>query len=201
MRQTRSHPRSMGGTHIDAPIHFAEKRQTVDEIPLERLIGEAVVIDVTKQCAENPDYQIGLEDLRGWEEKHKRQLVDVIVLLRTGYAKHWPDRKKYLGTEELGDEGVKKLHFPGLHPDAAQWLAEHRAPKAVGIDTASIDYGQSRKFLAHRHLFDRNIPALENVADMAELPEVGFSIIALPMKIAGGSGGPTRIVAVLPEDD
>jgi kynurenine formamidase len=189
-----------GGTHIDAPIHFAEDHPTVDQIPLDRLIGEAVLIDVSKQCAADPDYQIGVADLRGWEERHERQLSDVIVLLRTGYGAHWPDRKKYLGTLARGEAAVEELHFPGLAPDAAQWLAEQRLPKLVGIDTASIDPGQSRRFQSHVTLFKHNIPALENLAHLDQLPETGFQIIALPMKIAGGSGGPTRVVAVLPEE-
>ena len=189
-----------GGTHLDAPIHFFKDRDTNDQIPLTRLIGEGIVIDVSKQCAANPDYQIGVGDLRDWEEVHDRQLVDVIVLLRTGFSEHWPDRKKYLGTNERGAEAVAKLHFPGLHPNAAKWLAEHRRIKAIGIDTASIDFGQTTRFQSHVTLFKHNIPALENVARLDKLPSAGFTLIALPMKIRGGSGGPARIVAIVPEN-
>src|SRR5262245_6807856 len=142
-----------GGTHIDAPIHFFDKRHTVDEIELDRLVGEAAVIDVAEKCAVERDYLITLDDLRAWEEKNGRQLIDLIVLLRTGYSRHWPDREKYLGTSDRGPEAIAKLHFPGLSPEAARWLAEHRAPKAVGIDTASIDYGQSTHFESHIRLF------------------------------------------------
>jgi kynurenine formamidase len=188
-----------GGTHIDAPIHFFETGATVDRIPLKQLIAPAVVVDVRDKCAAERDYQIGVADLRAWEEKHGRQLVDVIVLLRTGYAQHWPDAEKYLGTTERGDAGVAKLHFPGLDPAAAKWLVEQRAPLAVGIDTASIDFGQSTHYGSHVTLFEHGVPALENVNIESDLPDFGFTIIALPMKIAGGSGGPTRIVAVVPE--
>jgi kynurenine formamidase len=187
-----------GGTHIDAPIHFAAGHPTVDRIPLERLIGPAVLIDVSEKCAADPDYEIGVDDLHGWEEKHGRQLVDVILLLRTGHGKHWPDAEKYLGTAEKGQQAIAKLHFPGLAPEAAKWLVEHRAVKAVGIDTASIDFGQSQLFETHVTLFSHNVPAFENVANLEQLPETGFSIIALPMKIGGGSGGPLRIVAIVP---
>jgi kynurenine formamidase len=113
--------------------------------------------------------------------------------------KYWPDRIQYLGTDERGPEAVPKLHFPGIHPDAAKWLAENRTIKALGIDTASIDYGQSTHFETHVTLYEQNIPGLENVANMDQLPETGFDLIALPMKIKGGSGGPVRIVAFLPE--
>lgn len=188
-----------GGTHIDAPFHFSKDGQTVDQIPLDRLIGEAALVDVTDHCNSDVDYQIGVADLRAWEERHGRQLVDVIVLLRTGFARHWPDRKTYLGTEAMGAEAVAKLHFPGLAPEAAQWLVEYRHVKAVGIDTASIDYGQSRRFGSHVKLFEHNVPVFENVANLAQLPETEFTVLALPMKIGGGTGGPLRIVAVVPE--
>ena len=165
----------------------------------QRLIGDGVVVDVSKKCGKDADYQVGVEDLRQWEERHQRQLVDVILLLRTGYSRHWPRRAEYLGTEKIGADAVSQLHFPGLAPEAAVWLVEHRAVKAVGIDTASIDYGQSRRFQSHITLFERNIPALENVAHLDRLPETGFTVVALPMKIGGGTGAPLRIVAILPD--
>ena len=188
-----------GGTHVDAPIHFYADRQTVDQIPLNRLMGDGVVIDVTAACNEDPDYQIGVDDLRRWETEHGRQLVDVVVLLRTGFSRHWGDRLKYLGTDKKGDEGVANLHFPGLHPDAARWLVEHRAIKSIGIDTPSIDHGQSRQFGSHVTLFEHNVPAFENVAHLDQLPTHGFQVIALPTKIAGGTGAPLRIIATVPE--
>jgi kynurenine formamidase len=188
-----------GGTHIDAPIHFFADRNTVDRIPLERLIGSAAIIDVTKRCAANRDYQIGIDDLRGWEEKQRRQFVDVIVLLRTGWSARWPNRAQYLGTTEKGDNAVADLHFPGLDPNAARWLVEHRSIKAVGIDTPSIDFGQSTHFQSHVTLFEHNVPAFENVTNLGQLPAAGCTVIALPMKIGGGSGGPLRIVAIVPE--
>ncbi len=186
-----------GGTHIDAPVHFYKDRHTLDAIPVEQLIGPGVVIDVSRQCAADRDYQVRIEDFLTWEQKHGRRLNDVIVLLRTGFGKYWPDRVKYMGTDERGPEAVRELHFPGLHPDAAKWLVANRRIKAIGLDTPSIDYGQSTHFESHVTLFERNLPAFENVANLDRLPETGFTLIALPMKITGGSGGPLRIVAVL----
>ena len=188
-----------GGTHIDAPIHFFKEGKTVDQIPLERLIGEVIVVDVTGACASDRDYQVSVEDLRRWETEHDRQLVDVIVLLRTGYGSRWGNRERYLGTNKTGPSAVVDLHFPGLAPRAARWLVDHRAIKAIGIDTASIDYGQSQRFQSHVTLFKHNVPAFENVANLERLPTAGATIFALPMKIGGGSGAPLRIVAVLPE--
>lgn len=186
-----------GGTHIDAPYHFAEHGQTVEQIPLERLVGEAVCVDVTTPCSVDRDYLVTIDDLKQWELANNASLAEKIVLLRTGYAEHWPDRKKYLGTDEMGPAAVDKLHFPGLDPAAASWLCSARRIKAVGIDTASIDNGPSRQFQSHVNLFERNTPALENVASMKDLPTTGFRVYALPMKITGGTGAPCRVVAEL----
>jgi kynurenine formamidase len=186
-----------GGTHLDSPVHFAKGHYTVDKLPLQQLMGAAVVIDVTSQCATNPDYLVSVADFENWERRNGRLRPGTIVFLRTGFGKFYPDRKKYLGTDERGAEAVAKLHFPGLDPAAARWLTQNRSIKAIGLDTASIDYGQSTLFESHRILFEKNIPAFENVANLDQLPLKGFSVIALPMKIKGGSGGPLRIVAFL----
>ena len=187
-----------GGTHIDAPIHFSKGKQTLDQIPVERLIGSGIRIDVTEQCVRDRDYRVTISDLERWEAEHGRVPNQTIVLLNTGYARFWPTRKDYLGTEVRGQEGIKALHFPGLHPDAAAWLVRERQVKAVGIDTASIDYGQSTKFETHVALLSHNVPVFENLANLDDLPDRGFDVIALPMKIKGGTGGPLRIIAVLP---
>lgn len=188
-----------GGTHLDSPVHFAEGRNTVDQIPLEQLLGEGYVLDISKQCEANPDYQIATEDFLQWEKSNGEIPKGAIVLLRTGYGKYWPDRQKYMGTNERGAGAVPQLHFPGLHPDAARWLVGNRSIKAIGLDTPSIDYGQSTLFESHRALFDRNIPAFENLANLDKLPLKNFVIIALPMKIKGGSGSPLRVIAILKE--
>ena len=186
-----------GGTHLDAPRHFSEAGQTVDQVPLKRLIGPAVCIDISQQCTADPDYQATVEDFEGWELVQGSSLEDRIVLIRTGFSRFWPDRETYLGTAEQGKAAVAKLHFPGLDPSAADWLVSKRHIRMVGIDTASIDHGQTRDFPTHRRLFQDNVPALENLANLAQLPSEEFSIVALPMKIAGGSGAPCRVVAVL----
>ncbi len=190
-----------GGTHIDAPRHFAEGKETLDEIPIDKLIGAAVVIDVSEKALSDRDYLIGVDDFTGWERVNGRIPDDSIVLLNTGYAKYWPDKVKYMGTDKKGQEAVKELHFPGLDPGAAKWLTENRKISAIGLDTPSIDYGQSKLFESHRILFAENIPAFENVANLDGLPPKGALVIALPMKIKGGSGGPLRIVALVPETE
>lgn len=187
-----------GGTHLDAPIHFAEGANTADRIPVAQMIGPGFVIDVSARVAEDPDYRVSAADIEAFEAEHGRVPQGAIVLLHTGRASLYPDREAYMGTDERGQEAVAKLHFPGLGKDGAELLVE-RGIGAVGIDTPSIDYGQSKNFETHVALMTRNIPAFENVGDMSALPPVGATIIALPMKIEGGSGGPLRIVAHLRE--
>jgi kynurenine formamidase len=187
-----------GGTHLDAPIHFSEGKQAVEEIPLDNLIGPAVVIDVSEKALKDADYQFSVADIETWEAKNGRIPDGSILLIQTGYGQYWPDAQKYLGTDERGEQAVAKLHFPGIHPDAARWIVANRKIKSVGLDTPSIDYGQSSLFESHQILYEQNIPGFENVANLDQLPATGSQVIALPMKIKGGSGGPLRIIAWLP---
>lgn len=187
-----------GGTHIDAPIHFSKDRQTVAEIPLEKLIGPAIKINVSAKAMNNPDYQITINDFIHWETTENMKIPDgSIILLQTGFSRYYPDKLSYLGTEQRGEDAVKLLHFPGLSHEASEWLVTNRKINAIGIDTASIDYGQSQEFGSHINLMSENIPAFENLTNLDKLPTKGFNIIALPMKIKGGSGAPLRIVALL----
>ena len=185
-----------GGTHIDAPIHFAENGKTVDQIPLEQLFGQAVVIDVSKVALENRDYQVSVQDFTNWESIHGTIPDGAIILLYTGYGRYWPDRLQYLGTDKKGTQALDDLCFPGLDPLAAAWLVENRKLNAIGIDTQSIDYGKSKFFETHRILCKKSIPFFENVANLDKLPSTGTFVIALPMKIKDGSGAPLRLVAI-----
>jgi len=185
-----------GGTHIDSPIHFAEGKATVDEIPLSQLIGPVVRIDIVAACAKDPDYRLNVSDIVSWEKQHGRIAPGTIVFIHTGWGKYWPDKKRYLGSDVPGD--TAHLHFPGISREAAEFLVAKRKIKGVGIDTASLDYGPSKDFIAHRILNGGNVYGLENVAQMERVPARGATIVALPMKIKGGSGAPTRIIALLP---
>ena len=187
-----------GGTHIDAPVHFGEGKRTVDEVPLEQLMGPGIVVDVREACARDRDHRVTADELQAWEREHGRIPAGAIVLLHTGFGRFWPDRARYMGTDGRGPDAVRDLHFPGLDPAAARWLVSERSIRAVGLDTPSIDHGPSRSFDTHRVLSGANVPALENVARLELLPPSGFTVIALPMKIRGGSGGPVRIAALLP---
>lgn len=187
-----------GGTHIDAPIHFAENRNTVDEIPVEQLIGPGVVIRIAEKVKIDRNYEFSTDDILEWEKEHGKIPDNSILLIDTGSSRFWPSKREYMGTDERGEEAVKKLKFPGIHPDASRFLVTQRKIKAVGLDTPSIDYGGSTRFESHQILYEHNIPGFENVANLDKMPIKGAIIFALPMKIKGGSGGPLRIVALLP---
>lgn len=186
-----------GGTHLDAPIHFGEGRTTVDAIPLSKLVGQAVVIDISAQAARDADYLLQPADIAAWERRHGQVPAGAIVLIRTGWGRYWGDRKKYLGSDTPLD--TANLHFPGISRDAAQLLVVARKIDGIGIDTASLDNGASTEFATHQVMNGANVYGLENVANLEQLPATGATIIALPMKIGGGTGGPTRIIAILPK--
>jgi kynurenine formamidase len=188
-----------GGTHIDAPVHFAQGKIPVDEIPIEQLVGEAIVVDVSTNAGDDRDYQVQVSDFEDWEKVNGEIPEGAIVLLRTGFGQYWPNAERYMGTAQRGAEAVSQLHFPGLHPDAATWLTTQRSIKAIGLDTPSIDYGQSNLFESHRILFKAEVPAFENVGHLDKLPATGAWVFALPMRIKGGSGAPLRIIALLPD--
>jgi len=185
-----------GGTHLDAPIHFGEGRRTADEIPLEQLMGPAVVIDISQQAGADPDYRLTRQDVLDFERRHGRIREGTIVLLRTGWSRFWPDRRGYLGDDTPGD--ASRLRFPSYGEDAARLLVEERRVAALGVDAASIDHGQSQDFMVHRIAAARDVPGLENLTNLDQLPPRGATVIALPMKIEGGSGGPLRAIALLP---
>jgi kynurenine formamidase len=186
-----------GGTHLDAPIHFARAGDTAEDVPLRRLVGPAVTVDVRARAAADRDHLVSVADLEAFEAASGRIPRGTIVLLRTGWSRLWPDARRYLGTAERGARAVPKLHFPGLSEEAARWLVAQRRVRAVGIDTASIDRGQSVAFEAHRVLAAAQVPVFENLDDLERLPAEGFHVIALPMKIEGGTGGPLRAMAVV----
>jgi kynurenine formamidase len=187
-----------GGTHIDAPLHFVKNGLSVDKIALEKLTGQILVVDVSAKALADRDYLITADDIEAWEKENGAIPQNMIVFFRTGYGKFYPNAEQYFGTAERGDSAIPKLHFPGIDSTAASWLTEHKI-KAVGIDTPSIDFGQSKNFKTHQILLSSGMPAFENVANIDQLPVKGAYAVALPMKIKNGSGGPLRLIAWLPK--
>ena len=184
-----------GGTHLDAPAHFSESGLPNHALPLESLIAPAVVIDVSAKAAADRNYRLSVEDIRNFEARHGTIGSGTIVLLRTDWSKHWPDVAAYMGDDTPGD--ASRLSFPSYGLDAATLLVEERGVVMLGVDTASIDYGASQDFPVHRAAAAHNVGGLENLTNLADLPATGSTVLALPMKIEGGSGGPVRVVALV----
>jgi kynurenine formamidase len=181
------------GTHMDAPAHFAEGKETLDQIPVNHLLGPAVVIDATADVEKNPDYQLPVSSITQWEAKHGTIPAGAIVLLNTGWAKRWPDEARYRNVDASG-----AMHFPGYSVDAAKLLVS-RGVSGIGLDTLAVDYGASNDHIVHHTILSQNIYILENLADMSELPEAGAFVIAAPIKLEGGSGGAVRVIVLLPQ--
>lgn len=184
------------GTHIDAPIHFAKDQLSVDQIPVDRLIAPAVVVDVREAVARNVDYRLGVEDLRAWEARHGPIPAGAIVIMHSGWGRHWSNRFAYLGSQTPEDTAT--LHFPGFSREAAEFLIKERTIVGIGVDTASIDHGPSPDFIVHQIINGAGLYGVENIAHLEQVPEAGATLIALPVKIKGGTGGPVRLIAILP---
>ena len=180
------------GTHLDAPAHFPPGKATVDQIPVKQLIGPAAVLDVRAEGAKDADYQLPAARIEEWEKQHRRIREGSIVLLRTGWAARWPDAQKYRNQDAQG-----RMHFPGISVEAAKLLIDRKV-SGLGCDTLSIDYGASADFAVHHLTLGAGLYHLENLADLTALPEAGAFLVAAPIKLEGGSGGPVRVFALLP---
>jgi kynurenine formamidase len=189
-----------GGTHVDAPVHFAEAGRTIDQVPLQEWIAPAVKIDVTRQCSENRNYLLRIEDIQNFEKKYGPIPAKSWVIMYTGIGtRFYPDKKKVLGTAAAGEKALKHLSFPGFSGESVKFLLAERNITGIGIDTPSIDYGKSKDFEVHRALCGAGKLAIENIANLDKLPCTGAILYAIPMKIKEGTGAPARIFALLPE--
>jgi len=180
------------GTHLDAPAHFVEGLWTVDQIPAERLVSPLVVIDAVAKAKADADYQIAVEDIAAWERVHGEIPLNAVVIANTGWNSRWSSADAYRNADA---KGVK--HFPGYSKDAATFLVEGRKVNGLGIDTLSIDYGPSTDFPVHQYTMAHSIYHLENVANLEHVPASGAVVVAAPIKLEGGSGGPVRILALV----
>jgi len=187
-----------GGTHVDAPIHFAQNGRTIEQIPLEEWIGPAAKIDVTAKCEKNRDYLLSFQDIKTWEKKYGKIPDDAWVIMYTGInTKYYPDKKKVLGTDKKGEEALPELSFPGFSPESVEFLVKKRNITGIAIDTPSIDYGKSKDFKAHQILCAADKLALENIANLDKLPPSGATLYVIPMPIKDGTGAPARVFTFL----
>jgi kynurenine formamidase len=188
-----------GGTHADAPIHFAQNGRTMDQVPLAEWIGAAVKIDVTAKCEKNRDYLLSVDDIKDWEKKYGKIPDGAWVIMSTGIdTKYYPDKKKVLGTDKKGTEALPELSFPGFSPESVEFLIKERNIRGIAIDTPSIDCGKSKDFKVHQILCGAGRLALENIAHLDKLPTSGAMLYVIPMLIKEGTGAPARVFAILP---
>jgi len=187
------------GTHLDAPYHFNKQGWHVGEIPLPRLFGKAVVLNLRTKATLDPDYLVTGQDFEEWEKINGPIPEGAVVLLDFGWASKYNNRSEYFGTEDVND--TDSFHFPGLSEDGAKWLVRTDRVYGVGTDTASIDFGQTKEYLSHRILAANNIYNLEHLAlPVTPLPANGFQVVSLPMKLRHGTGAPVRVVALLSDN-
>ena len=180
------------GTHVDAPAHSVAGGQTVDLLDPDRLVRPAVCLHVEAQVARNEDYVVSRADVEAFEHVHGAIPEAALVVVSTGWSQRWPDQVRYMNLRE----GVR--HFPGLSVSAAELLTRHRRVAGIGVDTPSVDPGVSVLFEVHRLTQAHGVYHIENLTALADLPPAGFTVVVAPMKIAGGSGGPARVFAILP---
>jgi kynurenine formamidase len=188
-----------GGTHADAPVHFATGGRTIEQIPVTEWIGPAVKIDVTQACGRDRDYQLTVADVLAWERTYGRLPAGAWVIMYTGLdTQFYPDKSKVLGTAESGQAALPKLSFPGFSPESVRFLVTQRNITGIALDTPSIDPGKALDFMVHRILCAANKLALENLANLDRLPPTGAVLYAMPMLIRDGTGAPVRVYAAWP---
>lgn len=184
------------GTHLDAPAHFPPGKTTVDRIPVERLIGPAVILDVRDQAGRKSppgaDYRVPVSRLEQWEKSHGPIPAGAIALLRTGCAERWPDANLYRGMDSAGS-----MHFPGFSVESVKYLLSKKI-SGIGADAMSVDPGDSKNYEVHHLALGSDLFQLENLANVDALPESGAWLIVAPIKLEGGSGGPCRVFAIVP---
>jgi kynurenine formamidase len=180
------------GTHLDAPIHFSEAGMTADQIAAETLVVPLAVIDVAAKAAANPDYQLSRDDLAAWERRHGRLPTDCCVAMNSGWGKHVADAAKFMGKDANG-----VFHFPGISPEAADWLLKQRKVSGLAVDTASLDHGPSKDFKTHLTWLPAGRWGLENVANLDKVPASGATLVVGLAKVKGATGGPARLLALV----
>jgi kynurenine formamidase len=187
----RWHMKEHTGTHMDAPIHFSEAGETVDQIPVEKLVVPLVVVDIRAKAAEDANAQVTPDDLNAWVAEHGPIPDGACVAMNSGWD------KKAKGDEFRNADAEGVMHFPGFHVEAAQWLMEGRNVVGMGVDTLSLDYGQSQDFATHYGWLPTNRWGMECMANLGELPPVGATLVVGGPKIAGATGGPARLIALV----
>jgi kynurenine formamidase len=185
------------GTHLDAPVHWVTGKdgEDVSQIPAKRLIAPAAVIDVSDRVADNPDFLLEVDDLKDWETEHGALPDGGWLLVRTGWDARSASQEAFLNADETGP------HTPGISVAAARWLAEEAPVIGVGVETVGTDAGMAHSFdppfPCHSFVLGAGKYGLTQLQNLRRLPATGAVVIAGPLPIVGGSGSPTRVLALI----
>jgi kynurenine formamidase len=178
------------GTHVDAPGHFAEGGRLSTELQLSELITPAVVIDIAGRARRDPDTVVTVADLKAFERRYGRIPRGAAVLMYSGWGAKVGDPDAYRGTDSAGT-----LHFPGFGVDACEWLLRNRGIRSLGVDTLSIDPGNSATFDTHLALTGADRYGVENIANLDRIPRTGATLVVGLIPYQEGSGGQARVFA------
>ncbi len=179
------------GTHVDAPLHFAKGTWSADEIPETALVAPAVVIHIHERAQRDPDTAVTVDDLKAWEQKHGRIPAGAAVFMHSGWEARANDQAAFRNAD-----AQNVLHFPGFSKGAAEFLVRERAIAGIGVDTLSLDTGNSKDFATHHTVLPANKWGIENLANLARIPESGATVFVGVPRVKGASGGPARVLAV-----
>jgi len=179
------------GTHMDAPLHFTDGGTSIDEVPVESLVCPLIVVDIQEKADKNADAQVTPDDLKAWISKHGPIPEGACVAQNSGWQKRMGS-DKFRNADDAG-----KMHFPAFHVEAAKMLLEEAEVAGIAVDTLSIDYGISGDFATHYTWLPANRWAIENMANLDQVPAKGATLIAGAPKHEGGTGGPCRLIALV----
>lgn len=183
---------------MDSPAHLHKGSWRVHQIPIGNLVGPGVIIDVKEKAKKNVDYQVTRSDFEDWENQYGKIPDGAVVIMNSGWSERYPDPARVFNTTT--PDNTSTYHFPSWHEDAIDWLVKNRKVHVVGVDTPSNDYGPSTNYPAHVILGSRNIPGIENVANLDLVPQSGSIIVVGAMKLDDGSGCPVRVIAIVMND-
>ncbi|AWS42205.1 MULTISPECIES: cyclase family protein [Streptosporangium] len=185
------------GTHFDAPVHWvtAKDGEDISQVPVDRLIASAVVLDFSAESAEDPDFLLEIEHVKAWEQANGPLPEGGWLLYRTGWDVHSHDQERFLNANETGP------HTPGISVECARWLAEETSIAGLGVETVGTDAGTAHgfdpPFPCHSFLLGAGKYGLTQLRNLDRLPVTGAVIVAPPLPIVGGSGSPVRVLALV----
>ncbi|MGY0488682.1 cyclase family protein [Streptomyces sp. WG-D5] len=185
------------GTHFDAPCHWitGADKGDVSQVPVRHLTAPAVVIDKTAECATDPDFLLTREHLEEWQQQNGPLPEGGWLLYRTGWAARSHNQHLFLNADDSGP------HTPGITADCARWLADESPIAGLGVETVGTDAGQAftftPQFPAHHFLLGAGKYGITQLQNLDRLPDTGAVLIVAPLRIAGGSGSPARVLALI----